>query len=280
FPTAYLNYDADKHNSFTLSYGRRIQRPNYQDLNPFLWFLDSLSYRQGNPFLVPQYTNNIELRHTLNGGLTTTIGYTVTNDVISELLKQNTEKRITYLTPDNVAKLRNVSLSVNAPVKFFKWWSANIYAGVYSNRYTGNYYNSYTGKNDPLDISFTSFNINVSNTFNFPKGWSGELSGFYRSKGVDGLSINEPMYFMGLGAQKNVLKGRGTVRMNLRDPFHWQVYRGNTVYSDIDVRVHDKWDNRSLTFTLNYRFGKSTVPQARKHSGATGDEQSRVGGQQ
>jgi outer membrane receptor protein involved in Fe transport len=280
FPTVYLSYEASKNHTFTLSFGRRIQRPNYQDLNPFLWFLDSLSYRQGNPFLLPQYSNNVELRHTFKGGLSTSVNYTVTDDVIAQLLKQNTGERITYLTPDNVAKFRNIGISVNAPVKPTKWWSANVFVNVFNNKYTGSYYNSFTGKNDPLDVSYSSFLVNVSNTFNFAKGWSAELSGFYNGKNVQDLNISEPMYFMTMGGQKLVLKGKGTVRMTIRDPFHWQVYRGSTVYSDIDVRVYNKWDNRSLTVSFSYRFGKSNVPQARRRNSGANEEQNRAGTQQ
>ncbi|MEP6725996.1 MAG: outer membrane beta-barrel family protein, partial [Bacteroidota bacterium] len=244
FPTFYLNYEVNKNNTLTLSYGRRIERPNYQDLNPFLWFLDSLTFRQGNPYLLPQYSNNLELRHSYKGGLTTSISYAITDDVISQILKQNTEKRITFLTTDNVARFRNMGFSVNAPFKPAKWWSVNAFANVFNNKYTGFYYNSYTGNNDPLNISYTSFMVNVSNTFTFKKGWTAEISGFYRGKGVEQLSISDPMYFMSLGGQKTVLKGKGTVRLNIRDPFHWQVYSGKTNYSDIDLKIYNKWDNR------------------------------------
>ena len=280
FPTFYLNYELNKNNTLTFSYGRRIERPNYQDLNPFLWFLDSLTFRQGNPYLLPQYSNNFELRHSYKGGLTTSVSYAITDDVISQILKQNTEKRITYLTTDNVAKFRNIGFSVNAPFKPAKWWNVNAFANVYNNKYTGFYYNSYTGNNDPLDISYTSFMVNVSNTFTFTKGWTAEISGFYRGKGVEQLSISDPMYFMSLGGQKTVLKGKGTVRLNIRDPFHWQVYRGKTVYSDIDLRVYNKWDNRSATITFSYRFGKSGVAQARRRKSGADDEQNRAGGGQ
>ncbi len=280
FPTFYVNYEANKNNTLTLSYGRRIERPNYQDLNPFLWFLDSLTFRQGNPYLLPQYSNNIELRHSYKGGFTTTVSYSITDDVISQILKQNTEKKVTFLTTDNVAKFRNIGLSFNAPIKPAKWWNINAFANVFNNKYTGFYFNSYTQKNDPIDISYTSFMVNISNTFTFSKGWSAELSGFYRGKGIDQLSISDPMYFMALGGQKTVLKGKGTLRLNIRDPFHWQRYRGRTQYSDIDLRVQNKWDNRSATITFSYRFGKTGVPQARRRKSGADDEQNRAGGQQ
>jgi iron complex outermembrane receptor protein len=280
FPTMYLNYELNKSHSFTLSYGRRIERPNYQDLNPFVWFLDSLTYRQGNPYLMPQYAHNIEFRHTLKGRFTTTINYTVTDDVISQLLKQNTEKRITFLTTDNVARFTNVGVAVNAPFSPVKGWNVNLFVNVFNNRYEGTYFNSFTNTNDPIDLNYTSSTINISNTFSFKKGWSGEISGFYRGKTIEQLTIAEPMYFMSLGVQKNVMKGKGTWRLNIRDPFQWQQFRGRTVYSDIDVQIANRWDNRSATITFSYRFGKTSVAQARRRTSGATEEQNRAGGQQ
>ncbi|HEY8896993.1 MAG TPA: TonB-dependent receptor [Niastella sp.] len=280
FPTMYLNYEVNKTHTFTLSYGRRIERPNYQDLNPFIWFLDSLQYRQGNPYLLPQYANNIELRHTLKGKYTTTINYTVTDDVISQLLKQNTEKRITFLTTDNVARFKNIGVAINAPFTVVKNWNVNLFVNVFNNRYEGVYYNSFTGKNDPIDISYTSALLNVSNTFSFKKGWSGEVSGFYRGKNIEQLTVADPMYFMNLGVQKTVIKGKGTVRLNIRDPFHWQQFKGRTLYSDIDVKIHNRWDNRNVTATFSYRFGKTSIAQARKRNNGASEEQNRAGGSQ
>jgi hypothetical protein len=88
------------------------------------------------------------------------------------------------------------------------------------------------------------------------------------------------MYFLNLGLQKTVIKGKGTVRLNIRDPFHWQRFNGRTVYSDIDVRIHNVWDNRNITATFSYRFGKTSVAQARRRTSGATEEQNRAGGQQ
>src|SRR4030095_1737463 len=85
FPSAFISYAIDKNNSLTVSYSRRITRPSYQDLNPFTYFLDSLSYRQGNPYLLPQFSHNIELSHAFKGKLITTLNYNNTTDVISQV---------------------------------------------------------------------------------------------------------------------------------------------------------------------------------------------------
>jgi outer membrane receptor protein involved in Fe transport len=272
FPNVYVTYALNQKNSLTLSYGRRITRPNYQDLNPFTYFLDSLSYRQGNPYLLPQFTNNIELTHTFNGKIITTLNYNNTTDVISQIFKQNSQTKIVYFTSDNVAKFINMGISITAPVTISKWWNANFFTNIYNNHYKG-IYNA-----EPLDMSYTSFMVNITNTFTIKQGFSLELSGFYRGKGVDQLTLNEPIYQMSIGGQKSVLKNKATVRLNIRDPFAWQEYRGVTEYGNIYAKIHSKFDVRQVTATFTYRFGKNIQQPQRRRNNATQDEQNRVGG--
>ncbi|HEY0678271.1 MAG TPA: TonB-dependent receptor [Chitinophagaceae bacterium] len=271
FPTAFVSYAVNKNNSFTLSYGRRITRPNYQDLNPFIYFLDSLSYRKGNPFLLPQFTHNIEFSHSFKGRLITTVNYNNTTDVISQIIKP--DESIIFLTSDNVAKFRNVGISITAPVPITKWWNLNLFTNIFNNHYEGFY------QNRPLDISYTSFMVNMTQTFTLKKGFTLEATGFYRAKGVDQLNINEPMYVISFGGQKQVLKGKGTVRMNVRDPFWIQRYKGKTQYDIVDSRIQNRWDNRQLTVSFTYRFGKNGQqnPPPRRRNSASQDEQNRVG---
>lgn len=272
FPSAFISYAADKSNTITLSYSRRITRPNYQDLNPFIYFLDSLSYRKGNPFLLPQFTHNFELSHSFKGKLITTLNYNSTNDVISQLVKPDGD--LLYLTSDNVAKFRNVGIAITTAVPVTKWWTSNVFINVYNNHYKGLY------ENKPLDLSYTSFMVNMTETFTVKPGFTLEMTGFYRAKGVDQLNINEPMYLLSFGAQKQVLKGKGTVRLNLRDPFWLQRYKGKTQYDVVDSRIQNRWDNRSVTASFTWRFGKNGQqnPPPRRRNSASQDEQNRVGG--
>lgn len=272
FPNVYITYAINDKNSLTLSYGRRITRPNYQDLNPFTYFLDSLSYRQGNPYLLPQFTNNIELSHTFKGKIITTLNYNNTTDVISQIFKQNSQTKIVYFTADNVAKFINMGISITAPITITKWWNTNFFTNIYNNHYKGIY------NTEPLDISYTSFTVNITNTFTIKQGFSLELSGFYRGKGVDQLTINQPIYQMSIGGQKNILKNKATVRLNIRDPFAWQEYRGLTEYGNVYAKIHNKFDARQATVSFTYRFGKNIQQPQRRRNNATQDEQNRVGG--
>jgi iron complex outermembrane receptor protein len=274
FPSAFVSYDLDKSNKVTVSYSRRITRPNYQDLNPFIWFLDSLSYRKGNPFLLPQFTHNVELSHSFKGKLITTLNYNNTNNVISQLIKPDGD--LLFLTSDNVARFRNIGIAVTAPVPVTKWWNSNLFVNVFNNRYTGIY------ENKPLDMSFTSFMINTTQTFTIKQGFTAEVTGFYRAKGVNNLNVDEPMYMVSFGSSKTIMKGKGTLRLNLRDPFWLQKYSGKTQYDIVDSRIRNKWDNRQVTATFTYRFGKNGQqnPAPRRRNSASQDEQNRVGGGQ
>jgi len=270
FPSAFISYAVDKQNQLTVSYSRRINRPNYQDLNPFIYFLDSLSYRKGNPFLLPQFTHNMELSHSLKGKFITTLNYNITNNVISQLVKPDGD--LLFLTSDNVAKFTNIGIAITAPITVTKWWNSNIFLNVFNNHYEGVY------ENKPLDLAYTSFMINVTQTFTIKPGFTVEMSGFYRARGVNQLNIDEPMYVVNFGAQKQVLKGKGTLRLNLRDPFWIQRYKGKTEYDIVDSRVQNKWDNRQVTTTFTYRFGKNGQQNSpRRRNSASQDEQNRVG---
>ncbi len=271
FPSTFISYELNKSNTVTVSYSRRITRPNYQDLNPFIYFLDSLSYRKGNPFLLPQFTHNIELSHSFKSKLITTLNFNSTNRVISQILKPDGD--IVYMTSENVARFRNIGISITAPVPVTKWWNLNLFTNIYNNHYEGTY------ENKPLDISYTSFMVNMTQTFTMKQGFTLEMTGFYRARGVDQLTISEPMYMVSFGGQKQVLKGKGTVRLNLRDPFWLQRFKGRTQYDIVDNRVQNRWDNRQVTATFTYRFGKNGQqnPPPRRRNSASQDEQNRVG---
>ena len=272
FPTAFVSYKVDKKNTLTLAYGRRIQRPNYQDLNPFTYFLDTLSYRQGNIYLRPQYAHNIDLTHSFNGKFITTFNFNKTDDIISQIVKPVPNSKIRYLTVDNVAEFTNIGLSVTAPIAFAKWWNANLFTNVFNNHYKG-VYDTFN-----IDRSYTSFTANITNSFTFKKGWTAELSGFYRHKALSGLTQMEPIYQMSFGVQKQVMKGKGTLRLNVRDPFAWQKFEGRNTYGMIDGGFIARPDIRQVTGTFTWRFGKTGQQnQPRRRNSSSQDEQNRVG---
>ena len=111
FPTLYFSYSANKSNQFGMSFGRRIDRPAYHDLNPFMFFLDKYTYGQGNPYLKPQYSNNFEVSHIFKGVLTTTLNYSITKDLFSETFDQEGEYA-TIVRKGNIGRRENAGVAM------------------------------------------------------------------------------------------------------------------------------------------------------------------------
>lgn len=272
FPNLGLAFSVNDKNQLSFSYSRRVSRPDYEDLNPFIYFIDSLTYGQGNPYLLPQFTHNFELSHTYNKFLTTTINYTQTNDIITQLLKQDAEKKTTYQTTENLSSLKQIGLSVMANTPLYKWWNLNLYTNVYNNHYKGIY------GTDPIDVQLTSFTGNITNSFTMGKGWSAEVSGWFRSKGAEGLLIAGNMGGVNSAISKQVLKKKGTIKLGVRDIFNTQQFHGYAKYSVVDVNVDSHRPSRQFNLSFTYRFGKTNIPGERRKTGGASDEQSRVKG--
>lgn len=276
FPTTFISYNANKNNQFAVSFGRRIDRPAYQDLNPFLFFLDKYTYEAGNTFIKPQFTNNFELTHTFKSFLTTTANYSVTKDMMSETFEQannvnGTDSLATIVRRGNIGKRNSAGLSVSAQVPITKWWTGIFYTNFNYNKFGGML------NGETLDIDATNLTTNINNQFKFNKGWSAELSGWYRTKGVEGQIIIQPMGAVSGGVSKQIMKGKGTMRMNIRDMFYTQFPKGNINFQNTKAYFENRRDSRVVNLSFSYRFGKPIKDQRqRRKIGGADSEQNRV----
>jgi outer membrane receptor protein involved in Fe transport len=276
FPTAFFSYKTNEKNTLGLSYSRRLERPGYQDLNPFQRLLDQYTYQQGNPYLTPQFSHNIELSHNFKGFLNTVINYSYTDDIISEVLKQDDAAKKTFQTRENIASRRNIGAAVSLNVPLKKWWFLNVYTNVFNNKFDG------IVNNRPLSVSFTSFSGNMSQQFRLNKGWTLEQSAFYRSKSQEGgLMLANPMGVVSFGVSKTILKTMGTLKLNISDPFYIQKFSGNINFGNINTEMRGQGDSRRVGLSFTYRFSKGqNAPQQKRRTSASQEEQNRVGGGQ
>lgn len=272
FPTAYLQYAANEKNSFVINYGRRVNRPNYQDLNPFINFIDRYTFEQGNPNLKPQFSHNIELSHTYAGALTTTLNYSNTTDIIQQVLEQNEVTNETFIKKANIASRKQLGIAVSANKQINKWWSGSIYTNLSNNRFKG------IVNNEQVSLGIVMFMAQAQQQFKWGKGWGAEVSGFFRSKGLEGVIFIKPMAQMNVGFSKQILNNKGSVRLNFRDIFAGGVARGYSKYSNVDAKFTNINDSRSVSLGFTWRFskGKLKAGSGKKEGGAS-DEQGRVG---
>ncbi|MFN8355399.1 MAG: TonB-dependent receptor [Spirosomataceae bacterium] len=272
FPSVFLQRPFSKKYTMGFSYSRRIDRPNYQDLNPFLNFLDPYTYNQGNPYLRPQITNSFEWTHSLMGFINVTLNYSKTRDLMSDVLKQNDAELKTYQTKDNYGFRENYGVALSAPIPVAKWWMSNIYVNVFRNHYNGMLLGA------QFDGSITSMQSNLQNTFRLPKDWSFELSGFYTSGFMEGMLIGKPMGQIAVGVQKQLMNKKATLRLNVRDIFWMQQFRGTVQYQNLDVTIHNRWESRVANVAFSYRFGNTKVQASRQRQTGLESEKNRAGG--
>jgi outer membrane receptor protein involved in Fe transport len=272
FPTAYLSYALNEHNQFGFSYGRRIERPNYRDMNPFVYFLDQYTFNVGNPNLNPQFTHNFELSHNFHKSLNTALSYSSTTDILNDVLKQNDETKVTYQTKENVAKRQTLGLSISYNAALKPWWTTSIFLNGNSSHYEG------ILNNTKLDVTVPTFMMNMSQQFRFAKTWSAEVSGFYRTSAQEtAMYLVRPMGVISFGFGKQILNKKASLKLNITDPFYIQKAKIDMDYGNIDMIVLSRWDNRRVGLTFIYSFSKGQNTQQRRKSSGAQDEQNRVG---
>lgn len=267
FPTLFASYKADSINTFSASAGRRIDRPVFQKLNPFVFVINKYTYQSGNPYFLPQYTWNFEASHMFRDLLVTTISYGLTRDYFSQIFYSDTSGLIIY-TEGNLGRMRNVGISLSSQFSVFKWWSVSFQGVINNKKIEGFVW-------DARKTSLTQGNFNINNQFRFKKGWGAELSGFFTSSEQELQEITDPTGQVGVGVSKQILKNKGTLKFTFRDIFYTQAMKGNTTFKGATEYFKLQRDTRVATIGFTYRFGKALKTPSRK-SGAT-DEMQRVG---
>lgn len=270
FPTMYVSFDANEKNNFSVNYGRRIERPDYADLNPFFFFLDKYTYQAGNTNLRPQFSHNVELSHTFKGNFTTTFNYTKATDLINDVLDQNEERNETFITKSNIASQEQLGVTVTAMAPVAKWLKINVYANFSNNRFRGFINNA------NVDLQSNLFTGNLSAQMSLGKGWNADLNGFYRSEGLDGVMLIGAIGNVNGGVSKSVLKNKGTVKLGFRDIFWTQRFKGSAEYSYIDTRFKQQRDSRQVSLGFNWRFGNGKPQAPKRKAGGANEEKSRV----
>lgn len=269
FPTAYFQYKANDKNNFGINFGRRIRRPNYGSLNPFIRFIDRYTYTRGNPNLKPSLSNNIELSHTWRNQITTTLNYTATTDMIDDIIDQKGQEA--YKAPANIASLRQYGIAINANTPVAKWWTSTTSFNAFRNRYEG------VASGAPITLSQTSFMLTTTQQFKLSKTLSGELNGRFRSGWLDGIMRAKAVGFVGAGLSQQIMKGAGMLRLSVRDIFYTQKFRADSRYGNVDFNFQQRAETRvvSLAFTYKFSGGKKIAP-VKRTTGSAGEEEERI----
>ncbi|GAB3325458.1 outer membrane beta-barrel family protein [Larkinella ripae] len=272
FPTVFVRYKLDTvgNNALIISLARRINRANYQRLNPFLFFVDPYSYTTGNPQLNPQYHFQYELKYQHKNALGITLQYNRFTDVIFQLTEAIDNLFVSR--PRNVTKGYILSLATNLSLSPTKWWRLTVNVMGAKMALQG------TAFSETLRPGIFHARLNAMNQFSFQKGWSGELIGFFATKDLAGQTITNPRYRVGGAVQKKLWKDKGSVRLIVEDGFHsWRQNDRTVSLKQAEAYHTGESDTRRIGLALTYRFGKETFARKRRHTDNAADaEKGRV----
>jgi hypothetical protein len=270
FPSAAVTFNKNPMKQWSITYSRRIDRPSYQNLNPFEFNLDKYTFQRGNPNLRPQYTNSFGITNVYKYKLTTSLNYSHVADVFSTIPKSENSKA--FITSENVATQNIVSLNVGMPVQY-KWYSLYFNVNTYYSHFKGE------AQDFKVDVNIYSFNLYAQQTFKLGKNTTAELSGYYTSPSVwQGAFKTNALGGLDVGLQQVILKGKGNIKATVTDIFKTYPWSATNNTTGQTLKVNGGYESRQFRLNFSYRFGSNLVKQARQRKTSIEDESKRTQG--
>jgi iron complex outermembrane recepter protein len=272
FPSAAITFNKNPLSQWNFNFSRRIDRPAYQDLNPFEFKLDEYTFQKGNILLKPQYTLSFGATHTYKYKLNTTLNYSHITDVHTQLV-DTTEKSKSFITKKNMATQDIISLNISYPLQL-NWYSFFGNINSYYSHYKADF-----GPGRTVDLDVVAVVFYIQNSFRLGKGWTGEVSGWYVSPSIwQGFSRSRQMWSTDAGIQKTIFSGNGNMKVSVSDIFQSMRWKGVSNFAGQHIEANGGWESRLLKLSLTWRFGNTQVKDARQRKTGAEEETKRVNG--
>jgi hypothetical protein len=266
FPTVMLSYSLNNINTFSFTYGRRIGRPNYKDLNPFTYIFDAYTYEQGNTALQPQFSDNFDISYILMNNYNIGLFYGTTQKAIVKSYIINESENRVYVMPTNMSSYNSYGLRVGVgDLSFVNFLHSSINVGLVRNNYNWNL-DAFSNKNKKTTIMFS-----LNNRISLPKDWAAEVTGFYNGKMAYGQISVSPIWRVSAGIQKKFLKGNATLGIYSNDIFNSYREKGSGIFNGTWASTNERNDRCVIGISLTYRFKKGYTSKEYKKKGESFD---------
>ncbi len=260
FPTSFLRYTVNEKNSIGFSYARRINRPSFQDLNPFEYIYDNYSRERGNPYLLPEFTNSFEISYAYKGVLNISFGHSRTNNLFQTITTQKGEA--TEAKNFNIGKEYRyyVNASLGMPVK--KWWYSYTNISPFHKQFNG------VVPEGKLDNKAFGMSWYTGQNFSLPKNFTVQLSSWGNVATEDAMSNTAWLGSVDLGAGKSILRKKMDIRLSVTDIFNTQRWRQHVDFGRVNYNYLRKWESRNFRLQLSWKLGKTNYNARNRELGA------------
>ncbi len=272
FPTLFVQYSINNKHQIGINYGKRIDRPSYQDQNPFIYVLDAFNSEVGNPYLLPQISNSIEVSYSYKYATNAKLKYTQTSNYIEQLTFQSGTN--TILTPQNAGSRKMITLSISTPLQPKPWWNIYVSAEPFWQQFNTTI-NGY-GVNRTTNTNSIGFNGYMSNSFTLKNKWRAELSGWFSYQNATTIYVSKPLASLNIGISKNCMKDKATIKLGITDLLNTQRWEQSLTNTNLTMHTYRKWESRNISFSFTYRFGNSKIKAARDRSTGSEGENERI----
>lgn len=267
FPSTHFGYELPKQHSIQASYSRRVRRPRYNDLSPFMTFSDNRNYFSGNPDLNPEFTDAFEVGHLKymeKGSVSSSVYYRHTNGEVEQIRRVLADGS-SVTRPENLATENVYGLELTASFVPYQWWkldgNANFFRAITdgSNVDTRLYSDTYTW--------FTR----LTSRFTFWRNTDLQLRGNYEAPQKTTQGTRKAIAALDIAMSRDILKNNGTLTLNVTDVFNSRRYRSTTNGANFYTFSNSQGRLRQINLTFSYRLhqGKATG----KGKKGSGDEE-------
>ncbi|MFK8007708.1 MAG: outer membrane beta-barrel protein [Saprospiraceae bacterium] len=255
FPTFYVSYNPNKKNAFGFSYGRRINRPWFRNLNPFRIYSNSNNYSEGYPFLQPTFSDHLEIYHVFNQAFTTVIYTTIKTDGSGTIFSADDETDVQAIIRRNFYD--DVLIGIGEIYTFNKlsWWESQNQ--IYLTRYQAKFDNEII---DATPKNGFRFYAATNNTFRINPTTKFQINAFYISQHNTGLSSQGERYGIDLGFRKSFLGKKLELALFAKDIFDTGSL--NNLLSEVngvEVNFGMNYSRRYVRFSASYNFGNNKI---------------------
>ncbi len=249
FPSLFLKKNIGEAHTVQLSYSRRIDRPDYYDLNPFRFFRDPFIFYEGNPYLQPELTHSVEWGYSFRSKHMINFFYSTTSDVIVDAITQIDNTNTTILRSENLSTRKNYGMSLTSSVKLTRWWDSSSFLNLYRNEFSG--------EQNETDIAtgIWSYTINSQHSLRFKKGLSSEFSFQYNSRSIYSTFERKDFFVVSAGIQKKLFSDKATVKLAVNDIFKSRRFYRTMQFNNINMKENINLDSRILNVSFTYNFG-------------------------
>ena len=257
FPNMAVSYTINDKNKLALLYSRRQDKPRYEDLNPFEYLLDELSYWKGNPFLKPQISNKITLNYTRKS-LSFNLYYNKLNDYFTSLTDAF-ESNKTIMTTKNIGTQQQIGQEATFSKHLNSWWNFSTNIGFYY------FVNKLDYENYKQEYKRPSCSFSANSNILLPWGINFELSGRYYSKRQGGsYEVSKSTGSIDLGLNKSWSDGRVRLSILMTDVLHTERWDSYGVKNALKLSSWGYGESRKIILRLSYSFGKQKLNKVEK----------------